>query len=341
MVSWGGSGLCSLFGGAVTTSLGWPWIFWLAVPVAGLALVLMTGTPESKDDRPHGRFDVVGLLFLVAGLVCFNVTLNNGSRWGWTSLQTLVGFGLTAVLLLALIVCERCTTNPLIDPALFARRPYDGAVISNFLLNFSGSAGVYIMLLYVQLARGLTPFHASLLTLAQTATTLLSIRVGKRIGRARGPRLPMVTGCLLAGIGLIAVAQTWIDGATYYLVISAGLACSGLGLGGSATPSTDTAVGQAPPGEAGAASGIYKMSSSLGSSFGVVTANAVVSSVHSSTPASLDQAASLGMLVAAAAAAMAAVAVAWWVARRPTQAPAPGVEHHHVEHQPGRVGAHA
>src|ERR1051325_2381575 len=47
--SWGGSGLCSLFGGLVASSLGWRWIFWMSIAVALVSFFLIKGTPESKE----------------------------------------------------------------------------------------------------------------------------------------------------------------------------------------------------------------------------------------------------------------------------------------------------
>ena len=47
--SWGGSGLCSLFGGLVASSLGWRWIFWMSIVVAIVSFLLIKGTPESKE----------------------------------------------------------------------------------------------------------------------------------------------------------------------------------------------------------------------------------------------------------------------------------------------------
>jgi len=60
--SWGGSGLCSLFGGLVASTLGWRWIFWMSIAVAVLSYFLIKGTPESRmPDAGHSRFDWTGM----------------------------------------------------------------------------------------------------------------------------------------------------------------------------------------------------------------------------------------------------------------------------------------
>ena len=58
--SWGGSGLCSLFGGLVASSLGWRWIFWMSIVVAVVSFLLIKGTPESKEHSGTKRNDSTG-----------------------------------------------------------------------------------------------------------------------------------------------------------------------------------------------------------------------------------------------------------------------------------------
>src|ERR1043166_9307143 len=56
--SWGGSGVSALFGGLVASSLGWRWIFWMSIEVAGISFLLLRGAPESKvASRETRRFD--------------------------------------------------------------------------------------------------------------------------------------------------------------------------------------------------------------------------------------------------------------------------------------------
>src|SRR5947209_6441699 len=64
--SWGGSGVCSLFGGLVASSLGWRWIFWMSIAVAALSYLLIKGTPESRmPDAEHRRFDWIGFIAFI------------------------------------------------------------------------------------------------------------------------------------------------------------------------------------------------------------------------------------------------------------------------------------
>jgi MFS transporter, DHA2 family, multidrug resistance protein len=77
--SWGGSGLCALFGGLVASSLGWRWIFWMSIAVAAVSAFLLKDTPENKvttADRP--RFDWFGFLAFIIAMVALNIVIGQG-----------------------------------------------------------------------------------------------------------------------------------------------------------------------------------------------------------------------------------------------------------------------
>jgi DHA2 family multidrug resistance protein-like MFS transporter len=85
--SWGGSGVCALFGGLVTQSLGWRYIFFASVVVALLGLALMRGTPESwATDKTTYRFDFAGVITFMVAMVALQIVVTQGNKFGWTSL---------------------------------------------------------------------------------------------------------------------------------------------------------------------------------------------------------------------------------------------------------------
>src|SRR5436305_508006 len=60
--SWGGSGLCALFGGLLASTIGWRWIFWMSIAVSVVSYFLIRGTPESKVQEVEAKpFDWYGL----------------------------------------------------------------------------------------------------------------------------------------------------------------------------------------------------------------------------------------------------------------------------------------
>ena len=85
--SWGGSGLCSLFGGYMASNFGWRYIFWISIAISIVSFLLIYGTPESKveDDGKKKGFDWSGLITFMIALVSLNVVVGQGSKLGWTN----------------------------------------------------------------------------------------------------------------------------------------------------------------------------------------------------------------------------------------------------------------
>lgn len=291
--SWGGSGMCSLFGGAIATSLGWRWIFVFSILCAVLGLILIRGTPESKNPpQQKTPFDYSGLFTFVLALVSLNLLITRSS-----TMSTPLVLALLAIFLFsagAFFALERRKgSDSLIDFALFKNRSYSGAVASNFLLN--GAAGTMVVAsLYVQRARGFTSFESGLLTLGYLVTVLLMIRVGEKLLQRAGARQPMLAGTAICGSGIAMMAFTTLPGSLYAISVFVGYILFGLGLGIYATPSTDTAVHHAPLEKIGIATGIYKMASALGGGFGIALSAATFTALQARN---IHAAATTGLLI--------------------------------------------
>ncbi|MCY1158285.1 MAG: transporter [Citricoccus sp.] len=268
--TWGGSGLCSLFGGFMAfTALGWRSIFWLSIIVAVTALLLVRGTPESRaEPRTHAGFDWSGMITFIVALLAINVYISQGPTIGWTSP---VGLGLVALTVIAAITFLRIETRQkqtFINLQLFRDRAFSGAVLSNFLLN--SAAGTLIVVLgLVQMASGWTALQAGTLTIGYLAAILATIRVGEKLLQRFGPRKPMIWGAIITGAGILMCSMTFLLLEQYVVLTVIGFTLFGIGLGFYATPSLDTAMASVPLSEGGAAGGIYKMASSLGNAMGV------------------------------------------------------------------------
>ncbi|MEG0158604.1 MFS transporter [Carnobacterium sp.] len=292
--SWGGSGLCSFFGGAVASSLGWRYVFIFSIIVSLLSAILLIGTPESKVvSSAKSKFDSLGLSLFVIAMVALNVLVSKGSEFGWFSMISVV---LAIVVIIGGIVfykVERRSENSFVDFSLFENRGYTGATISNFLLN--AIAGTMIVInTYVQQGRGLTAAKTGMLSIGYLFLVLITIRIGEKILQRVGARKPMLLGTILAGIGIGLMALTNVTGNAYLVLVFIGYSLFGMGLGMYATPSTDTAISSVPNEKAGVASGIYKMASSLGNALGVAISAAVYNGLSST--ANYTVGATIGLL---------------------------------------------
>jgi len=277
--SWGGSGVSALFGGLVASSLGWRWIFWMSIVVAGIAFLLLRGAPESKVTSPEKRrFDWYGFTAFIIAMVAVNIVIGQGTALGWLDPVVIT---LAVVFVLSTVVffrVESGNADGFVDLRLFNNKTYAGATLSNFLLN--GAAGTLLVALsLVQQAAGLSSLQSGLLTIGYLVAILSTIRVGEKLLQRMGARKPMLIGCAITATGILLTTFTFLLARQYMIVAFVGFTLFGVGLGFYATPSTDAALSNVPNDKAGAASGIYKMASSLGAAFGVAISAALFTSL--------------------------------------------------------------
>ena len=291
--SWGGSGVCSFAGGAIATYMGWRWIFIFSIVFAILAMLLIKDTPESKGETVSAKFDISGFILFIITMVALNLVITRGGDFGWTSPLSLILMAVTIIGAVLFIIIEKNKKASFIDFSLFKNKPYTGATISNFLLN--AVAGTLVIAnTYVQVGRGFSAFQSGMLSLGYLVAVLSMIRVGEKILQKTGAKKPMIWGTIITGIGVGVMGLTFLPGFVYTVVVFIGFALFGLGLGIYATPSTDTAVSNAPSNKVGEASGIYKMASSLGGSFGVAISAAIYAAIAEAS--SLEVAAAAGII---------------------------------------------
>ena len=277
--SWGGSGLCALFGGLIASSVGWRWIFWISIAVAAVSAFLLKSTPETKvTTASQPRFDWFGFLTFIIAMVALNIVIGQGDALGWLNPAVI---GLALVFVIAAVVflkVEAGRADGFVDLTLFKNRTYAGATLSNFLLN--GAAGTLLVALaLVQQGAGLSSFQAGLLTFGYLVAILGTIRVGEKLLQRLGARRPMLMGCAITAAGVLLTTFTFLRAQPYMIVAFVGFTLFGVGLGFYATPSTDAALSNVPGDKAGAASGIYKMASSLGAALGVAISAALFTSL--------------------------------------------------------------
>jgi MFS transporter, DHA2 family, multidrug resistance protein len=118
--SWGGSGVCALFGGLVASTMGWRWIFWTSIAVAIASFLLIRGTPESKVETVERKpFDWFGLITFILAMVAVNVVIGQGSALGWVSPTVLLLTALFIVSAFFFLRTESSSASGFVDLTLF------------------------------------------------------------------------------------------------------------------------------------------------------------------------------------------------------------------------------
>ncbi len=273
-VAWGGQAVGPAIGGGITEGLGWEWLFWLNLPFAAVAFVVIRAiTPESSDADASSHVDVPGLVTIALAVFALLYALTDGPTLGWGD-PLIVGLLVAAVVLAGIwYLIESKVRDPLVDLTLFRLRPYDGALTANLTMNLAFAGLSYLLVLWLENARGYDPVEAGLLMLPSTLGIFVFIPLGGRLAERRGGRLPVLVGLAILSIGLFVFGV--LDPDTPIAVVGVALVIVGLGLGMLSTPISNTAVGEVPEDLAGTAAGVFKMSSMVGGALGVAVLSAL------------------------------------------------------------------
>ena len=258
-----------LLGGILTDTIGWEWIFFLNVPVG---LAVMAAAPvllrESRADMEHRRFDLAGALSVTAGIALLVYALVEAESAGWASAQTLGLIGASAALLAAFVLVERRSRAPIMPFGIFRIRAVTGSNVAGLALGGAVFGMIFILTLYMQQVLAYSPLETGLAWLAMSLTALVSSMVASVLVTRIGPRVPLAGGLVVAGAGLLLLAQVPADGA-YAANLLPGLLVTGLGLGSSFVALSIGALEGVPDRDAGLASGLVNTTQQVGGALGV------------------------------------------------------------------------
>ena len=255
-----------LAGGLLVDGLGWEWIFFVNVPVGVLGFVLAWRLVPKLETHPH-RFDVLGVVLSSVGLFALVFGLQEGERYDWNAtVWTLIAAGI--VVLGAFLWQQSRTTNePLVPFELFRDRNFSVANIAIAAVGFAMTTMALPLMFFVQLARGLTPTQASLLLVPMAVAVCLLAQPAGRLLDKVDPRFLLVPGLGLTGLALVWYSLlVKVDTPIWQFLLPATLL--GIGNAGMWGPLASTATRNLPPRQAGAGSGIYNTTRTVGSVIG-------------------------------------------------------------------------
>ncbi|MCX2967380.1 MULTISPECIES: MDR family MFS transporter [Streptomyces] len=267
-----------LVGGVLvdTSWLGWRWCFFIGVPFALLAIVLLQRTLSLPTVRRAAKVDYLGAFLLVGGVCALLVwTTLAGSRFAWASWQTaaLTGGG---VLLLALAVwVETRVPEPIIPLALFRNRTVTLTTVASLLVGVAMFGGTVFLSQYFQLALGKSPTVAGLMSLPMIGGLLVSSTVAGQVISATGRwKVYLVSGAVIMTVGLGLLST--IDADTGFGVLSLYMALLGVGVGMLMQNLVLAAQNDVPAADLGAATSVLSFFRSMGGTIGTSVLGAVL-----------------------------------------------------------------
>jgi EmrB/QacA subfamily drug resistance transporter len=288
---WGGiAGLAvasgPLIGGSITQDINWHWIFWVNVPVGIIALI-GARLRLAESYGPRTRLDIPALAFVAAGVSLLIWGLVEGSQGGWGDPENVLGLALGAACLVAFVVWEQRTAEPMIPLHLFRTGTFSAASGTQFLMAASIFSAAFLTSQFFQFARGYSPLATGLRFLPWTATPLIVAPIAGALSDRVGGRRLIVPGLVMQGIGfgwMVALAASDVGYASYVIPFIV----AGVGISMALPCVTASGLNAVPQALLGKAAGTLNTMQQFGAVFGVAITTAVFNSRGSlANPASV------------------------------------------------------
>ncbi|HEX5028948.1 MAG TPA: MFS transporter [Gaiellaceae bacterium] len=265
----GGGAVGLVLGGVLVEALSWPWIFFVNIPV-GIAVFVaaLRNVPESRDEHAHKSFDVAGAITVTSGLIALVYGIVKAQDKGWTSLHTGGFFTLAAVLLVAFVVIESRSAEPLVRLSIFRVRTVRAANVVMLLVASGLFSMFFFNTLYLQRVLDYSALEAGIAFLPFTAGIIVGAGLSQKLVPAIGAREVPLIGMTMAVVGLLLFVRLE-PGGSYVTDFLPGVLFASIGMGLTFVPVTLIATSGIPTDDAGLASGLYNTSQQVGGALGL------------------------------------------------------------------------
>lgn len=261
-------------GGYLVEYVNWRLIFFINVPIGILGVVAAVMVLPPFSARAGRRLDVLGFVTVVSAMFALLLALSKAEEWRWTSYRILglIAFGVLSLALF--VVIELAVEDPLLNLRVFRYT----AFTQSMLLIVSLTSVLFAVLFYVpqflQQAQGLGALDAGLALLPPALLMGLLMPLIGRLTDRIGPRVPAVTGLLIATLGTYLLHTITVDTSRERIILYLIVLYTGLGVGMMPIMSAGLAV--IPPEHANAASAFTNVIQRTAGALGVAIFTAIV-----------------------------------------------------------------
>ena len=275
-----------VLGGLIVTHVSWRWIFLVNAPIGAVALWFGWRYLREHRHEASGAFDVAGFFLSASALALIVFTLSEGPRAGWTSALVLSCGVLGIVAAIAMTVVELRLPTPMLDLRLLSNRMFRQCNLVG-LFSIASFLGVtFVMPLYLQLIRGMTPLASGLTTFPQAFGVMVSSVIAGRFYGRIGPRRLMTGGFFSAALAIALYTRLGLH--TNLWLIRGMMFGRGICMGFAFVPMQAASYATIDPAQNGRASSIFSTQRQVGVSLGVAILASVLAAHMSLSRAPLS-----------------------------------------------------
>ncbi|MFN2560517.1 MAG: MFS transporter [Jatrophihabitans sp.] len=267
-VSGAGAALGLLLGGILTNYLSWRWVLFVNVPI-GIALMTGAFLYLHESDRLKGKFDFVGALLSVAGMVATVYGFIHVAHSGWSNTETFVVFAAAILLLVSFVYYEaRVVAEPMMPMRIFENRNRGGAYLVMFVVGAAMFGMFYFITFFVQGVRDYSALKAGFAFLPVALTIGITSQIVARILVRVGLKPLLITGTVLITLSLLWFSTVDAD-SRYLTKLLPGMITLAIAMGCLFVPLTSAAVSRVANTDAGLASALLNVGQQVGGALGL------------------------------------------------------------------------
>lgn len=267
-----------LLGGWVTDTLGWRYLFYLALPIGVVALVFLAKFMHVPQQRSHGKLDYLGIITLTPGLVIGLLAISwGGNTYEWTS-PVILGMGAISVVLLAAFVwVETRVENPLIPLRMLRNSTVSLSILASFFIAVAMFGAIIYIPVYAQgvLSVSATQSGAILIPL-NVAMIVTSILMGVVITKTGKYKVILILGAMMLLGGYVLLSMLSWQSNLWDLAFA--MTVVGMGLGMSMQTYTLVVQNAVDRTELGVATAAVQFFRNVGSTIGIAMLGSIMSS---------------------------------------------------------------
>lgn len=277
-----------LLGGWFVDAVSWRWIFYINLPVGGLAVAVFLSAFRPLGLRSNPKIDWAGATLLSVALAALTLVTSLGGRdFGWASTPALALIAATVLGGLLFVLVERRAAEPILPLGLFRMNVFTVTSIVGAVAGASMLGAVTFVPLFMQLSQGHSPTSSGLRLIPLTVGILATSAIaGRHMSTTKPFRILPILGMGLLALGMVLLTRLQPGSSTLYTSVS--LLLVGLGMG-FIFPVVTTAVQNAVPREVlGTATAAGVLFRQIGGSLGVAVFGALFARQLGSTASVLD-----------------------------------------------------
>ncbi|MDH3600276.1 MAG: DHA2 family efflux MFS transporter permease subunit, partial [Candidatus Tectomicrobia bacterium] len=256
-------------GGWLTDQYGWPWIFYINLPlgIVGLLLATVVLTDPPQLRRGLTRIDGVGIVLLAVGLTALQLMLERGDQEHWFASAFIVLTALVALVALVLfVVWELQVEEPVVNLRVLTNVPFAAGMSLGFLFGLTLFGSIFVLPLFLQRLQGYAVLDSGIIQLPRTLIIVLMAPIAGSLYTRVDSRVLIGGGVFLIMLGYLMMARFTLDVGGREMLPA--LLVGGAGLAFTFSTLSAAAMRTMPPQWLAAASGLYTLSRRIGGNIG-------------------------------------------------------------------------